>query len=53
VSIYLDGMQIGGGTTGSATPIAASKHPLIIGGRVGSTFAGCAGFIDGVRIAGE
>jgi hypothetical protein len=53
VTIFLDGIGIGGGTTGDAGAIAPSKHPLIIGGRVGSTFAGCAGFIDEVRIAGE
>jgi hypothetical protein len=52
VRIYLDGRDIGGGQV-AAGPIAASPHPLIIGGRVGSSHPGCAGFIDEVRLAGE
>ncbi len=53
VTIFLDGEEIGGGTTANAGSIAPAVHPLIIGGRVGSSHSGCAGFIDEVRILGE
>ncbi len=51
--IFLDGRDIGGGETENAGAIAPSAHPLVIGGRVGSTHPGCAGYIDEVRLAGE
>lgn len=53
VTIYFDGREIGGGMKADAGPVAPSAHPLIIGGRVGSSHFGCAGFIDDVRLAGE
>jgi len=53
VTIYLNGQEIGGGTTADADRIAAACHPLIIGGRVGSSHYGCAGYIDEVRLSGE
>jgi hypothetical protein len=52
VTIYLDGREIGGGRTGATGSIAPARQPLVIGGRVGSTYPGCAGFIDEVRLAG-
>ena len=53
VTIFLNGEEIGGGKTADAGSIAPAVHPLIIGGRVGSSHSGCAGFIDEVRILGE
>ncbi len=53
VRIFLDGRDVGGGTTENVGAIAPSQHRLIIGGRVGSTHPGCAGYIDEVRLAGE
>ncbi|MBD3291681.1 MAG: hypothetical protein GF393_02050, partial [Armatimonadia bacterium] len=52
VRIYLDGQDVGGGSA-AAGSIAPSAHPLIIGGRVGSSHPGCAGFIDEVRLAAD
>lgn len=51
VTVFLNGEAIGGGRTADASPIAPAVHPLIIGGRVGSSHSGCAGFIDEVRIS--
>ena len=51
VRMYLDGRHIGGGTVADAGPVAASRHPLIIGGRVGSSHYGCAAYIDEVKLS--
>ena len=51
VTISLDGRNVGGGTTADAGSIAPSSHPLAIGGRVGSSHYGCAGYIDEVRLS--
>jgi hypothetical protein len=50
VTIYLDRRSVGGGTAAEAGPIAPAAHPLVIGGRVGSTHYGCAGYIDEVKL---
>ena len=59
VTISLNGRQVGAATIpdagGRERPhgIAPAQHPLVIGGRVGSSYMGCAGWIDDVRISGE
>lgn len=53
VTMFLDGKEIGGGVTADAGAIAPAAHPLVIGGRVGSSHSGCAAFIDEVRISGQ
>ena len=51
VRILLDGRHIGGGSRKEFGPIAPTPHPLVVGGRVGSTHYGCAAFLDDLKLS--
>lgn len=49
-SFYRDGRALGGGTKGGRGAVAAGKHPLSIGDRIGSLYHGFPGVIAQVRL---